>query len=206
MLSKTTRYHAYYGRRGGRRVFGNAQNRVYRHARRAQPQRAGYRRFYFTQATDGTVWEAPSGSIVNGASIPRVLWTLVGSPFTGDYVYASIVHDVACDTRTRPWRDTHYMFYLACLAGGTRPGRAKLMYLAVRNFGPRWPVPAPVSQPAEQLAFNSLVSENVVGLNTGPFSSPEHQLHYLQRAQAYVAAHGDAASIEAIDVHASRLT
>ena len=159
--------------------------------------------FTFTQANDGTVWEAPSGSIVNGASIPRVLWTLVGSPFTGDYVYASIVHDVACDTRTRPWRDTHYMFYLACLAGGTRPGRAKLMYLAVRNFGPRWPVPAP--QTTEQLAFSSLVSENAFGLITGPFSTPEYQLHYLQRAQAYVAAHGDAASIEAIDVHASRL-
>ena len=163
--------------------------------------------FTFTQANDGTVWQAPSGSIVNGASIPRVLWTLVGSPFTGDYVYASIVHDVACDTRTRPWRDTHYMFYLACLAGGTRPGRAKLMYLAVRNFGPRWPmpVPMPVPQPVEELAFSSIVSESALALAAVPSASPAHQLHYMQRAQAYVAAHGDTASIEAIDVHASRL-
>ena len=157
--------------------------------------------FTFTQANNGTVWEAPSGSLVNGASIPRVLWTLVGSPFTGDYVYASIVHDVACEARTRPWRDTHYMFYLACLAGGTRPGRAKLMYLAVRNFGPRWPQPVP----AEQLAFSSFVAKNPLGLAATSFDSHAHQLHYLQRAQAYVAAHGDAASIEAIDVHASRL-
>ncbi|RZK99996.1 MAG: DUF1353 domain-containing protein [Hymenobacter sp.] len=159
--------------------------------------------FTFTQANNGTVWDAPLGSLVDGASIPRVLWTLVGSPFTGDYVYASIVHDVACDTRTRRWRDTHYMFYLACLAGGTRPGRAKLMYLAVRNFGPRWPQPVP--QPIEQLAFSSLVAENALGLAAAPVNSPEHQLRYLQRAQAYVAAHGDAASIEAIDVHASSL-
>ncbi|RZK23594.1 MAG: DUF1353 domain-containing protein [Hymenobacter sp.] len=161
--------------------------------------------FTFTQATDGTAWEAPSGSIVNGASIPRVLWSLVGSPFTGDYVYASIVHDVACDTRARPWRDTHYMFYLACLAGGTRPGRAKLMYLAVRNFGPRWPQPAPVPAAAEQLAFSALVAENPIETFAAPFSSHAQQLRYLQRAQAYIAAHGDAASIEAIDVHASRL-
>ncbi|MVN78649.1 DUF1353 domain-containing protein [Hymenobacter sp. HMF4947] len=154
--------------------------------------------FAFTEAIDGTVWEAPSGSIVDGASIPRVLWTLVGSPFTGDYVYASIVHDVACHVRARPWRDTHYMFYQACLAGGTRPGRAKLMYLAVRNFGPRWPQP----EPAEQLAFRAL--DRAAGLSAGPLVSHEHQVRYLQRAQAYVAAHGDEASIEAIDVYASR--
>jgi hypothetical protein len=156
--------------------------------------------FAFTEADTGVVWEAPAGSIVNGASIPRVLWTLVGSPFTGDYVYASIVHDVACDTRTRPWRDTHFMFYQACLAGGTRPGRAKLMYLAVRNFGPRWPQPVP----SEQLAFSALAQERGVGLPAGPPASHAQQARYLQRAQAYLAAHGDDASIEAIDVYATR--
>jgi hypothetical protein len=155
--------------------------------------------FTFTEGDTGTVWEAPAGSIVNGASIPRALWALVGSPFTGDYVYASIVHDVACDTRSRPWRDTHYMFYQACLAGGTRPGRAKLMYLAVRNFGPRWPQPTPV----EQLAFSALVQEDFSPLATEPAQSYLDQRQYLQRAAAYVAAHGDEASIEAIDVYAA---
>ncbi|MGI4735647.1 MAG: DUF1353 domain-containing protein [Janthinobacterium lividum] len=156
--------------------------------------------FTFTQASDGTVWEAPSGSLVNGASIPRVLWSLVGSPFTGDYVYASIVHDVACQVRTQPWRDTHYMFYQACLAGGTRPSLAKLMYLAVRNFGPRWPQPEPV----EQLAFKALARESGVGLSAGPPVGRERQARYLRRAQAYLAAHGDEVSIEAIDVYAAR--
>jgi hypothetical protein len=159
--------------------------------------------FTSTQAADGTVWEAPSGSLVDGASIPRVLWTLVGSPFTGDYVYASIVHDVACDTRARPWRATHYMFYQACLAGGTRPGRAKLMYLAVRNFGPRWPAPAP--EPVEQLAFSALVEEEFTARPAaGPLVSLASQLQYLRRAQEYLARHGDAISIEAMDVYASQ--
>lgn len=156
--------------------------------------------FSFTEADTGRVWEAPSGSIVNGASIPRVLWSLVGSPFTGDYVYASIVHDVACEVRTQPWRDTHYMFYQACLAGGTRRGRAKLLYLAVRNFGPRWPQPVPT----EQLAFSALIKEKGVGLPAGPPTSREQQARYVQRAQAYLAAHGDEASLEAIDVYATR--
>jgi hypothetical protein len=157
--------------------------------------------FTFTRADDGTVWDAPAGSLVDGASIPRVLWSVVGSPFTGDYVYASIVHDVACHVRSRPWRDTHYMFYLACLAGGTRRGRAKLMYLAVRNFGPHWPEPAPL----EQLAFSSLVQEEAVAPPSNQrHSSHGSQAHYLRRAQAYLDAHGDDASMEAIDVYASR--
>jgi hypothetical protein len=162
--------------------------------------------FTFTEAANGTVWEAPSGSLVDGASIPRVLWSLVGSPFTGDYVYASIVHDVACDTRTRPWRDTHYMFYLACLAGGTRRGRAKLMYLAVRNFGPRWaqPAPQPVPVVAEQLAFSAMARVGEPVPLFSPFVSYEAQLHYLHRAQAYLATHGEGVSIEAIDIYASR--
>jgi hypothetical protein len=161
--------------------------------------------FTFTEAADGTVWEAPSGSLVDGASIPRVLWSLVGSPFTGDYVYASIVHDVACDARTRPWRATHYMFYQACLAGGTRRGRAKLMYLAVRNFGPRWPEPQPQPEPVEQLAFSAFVREDFMGLPApaSPASSLASQLHYLRRAQEYLTRHGDDTSIEAIDVYAS---
>jgi hypothetical protein len=159
--------------------------------------------FTFTQALDGTVWEAPGGSLVNGASIPRVLWTLVGSPFTGDYVYASIVHDVACDTRRRPWRATHYMFYQACLAGGTRPGRAKLMYLAVRNFGLRWPEPQ--AEPVEQLAFSAFVAEDFAGsAPAGPFASPAGQLQYLRRAQEYLARYGDDISLEALDKYASQ--
>jgi len=164
--------------------------------------------FTFTEAANRTVWAAPRGSIIDGASIPRVLWTLVGSPFTGDYVYASIVHDVACDTRTRPWRDTHYMFYLACLAGGTRRGRAKLMYLAVRNFGPRWPQPDAQPEPAAplvgQLAFSvvALAQEPVAPFS--PFVPYEAQRRYLRRAQAYLASHGEGVSLEAIDIYACR--
>lgn len=153
--------------------------------------------FTFTEADNAAVWAAPSGSIVDGASIPRVLWSFVGSPFTGDYVYASIVHDVACDARTRPWRDVHYMFYQACLAGGTTRLRAKLMYLAVRNFGPRWPDPSP----AEHFSFGMRAS---TVLAAGPAISAEGQARYLRRAQAYLAAHGAQASIEATDVYASR--
>lgn len=87
---------------------------------------------------DGVLWPAPEGVIVDGASIPRFLWAVVGSPFVGEYREASVVHDVACDERTRPWRDVHRMFYQACRCGGVGRIRAKVLFAAVHHFGPRW--------------------------------------------------------------------
>jgi hypothetical protein len=83
-------------------------------------------------------WEAPAGSVVNGASIPRAFWSLIGGPFEGKFRDASVVHDVACETRHREWRATHRMFYEACRCGGVGDALAKTMYYAVFNFGPRW--------------------------------------------------------------------
>lgn len=86
----------------------------------------------------GKEWEAPKGSIIDGASIPRFLWTVVGSPFTGEYREASVVHDVACVEKSRPWKSVHRMFYYASRLGGVKEIKGKLMYAAVRKFGPRW--------------------------------------------------------------------
>lgn len=83
-------------------------------------------------------WDAPEGSVIDGASIPRVLWTFVGSPFVGKYRRASVVHDVACDVRTREWQVVHRMFFYAMRAGGVGSFRAKWLYLAVRTWGPEW--------------------------------------------------------------------
>jgi hypothetical protein len=83
-------------------------------------------------------WAVPSGAKVDGASIPRGLWTIFGAPFTGKYRKASVVHDHFCDSKTRPWEATHRAFYDAMLASGEDIVRAKLMYYAVYRFGPRW--------------------------------------------------------------------
>lgn len=86
----------------------------------------------------GARWPAPKGSIIDGASIPQALWSVVGSPYTGEYRNASVVHDVACVERKRPWQDVHRMFYEACRAGGVGEQKAKLLYAAVYHFGPKW--------------------------------------------------------------------
>jgi hypothetical protein len=88
----------------------------------------------------GVRWNAPAGRIINGANIPEILWSsAVGTPYIGDYRRASVVHDVACDDKTRPHEEVHYMFYEAMLCDGVSEEQAVLMYTAVRLFGPKWP-------------------------------------------------------------------
>ncbi|WP_284447057.1 DUF1353 domain-containing protein [Fluviibacter phosphoraccumulans] len=90
-------------------------------------------------APNKATWNAPKGSIVDGASIPQIAWSLIGGPFEGKYRPASVIHDVACDEKSRPWQDVHLAFYTAMLAGGVDSIKAKVMYAAVYHFGPRWP-------------------------------------------------------------------
>lgn len=88
----------------------------------------------------GAKWEAPSGSIVDGASIPNWAWSIIGGPFEGKYRDASVIHDVACVNQMRPWEYTHLAFYYAMLASGVDETKAKIMYTAVYRYGPRWQV------------------------------------------------------------------
>lgn len=91
----------------------------------------------------GHQWIAAAGDIVDGASIPRVFWTFVGAPFEGKYRNASVVHDVACDSKTEPWKLVHRMFYHASRLGGVGLIHGLVLYGAVYHFGPRWPNPPP---------------------------------------------------------------
>jgi hypothetical protein len=84
------------------------------------------------------VWEAPTGLIVDGASIPMPFWSIIGGPFEGLYREASIVHDAGCCAEMQPWRDVHHMFYNAMRCSGVDWGKAKTMFWAVWAFGPRW--------------------------------------------------------------------
>lgn len=87
---------------------------------------------------DGSEWNAPVGWVIDGASIPKVAWSVIGGPFEGKYRNASVIHDVACDQKTRPWMDVHRAFYTAMLTGGVDTIKAKIMYAAVYHWGPRW--------------------------------------------------------------------
>lgn len=85
-----------------------------------------------------TRWSVPKGAQVDGASIPRVFWSVVGGPLDGGYRDASIIHDWYCDKRTRTWQATHRVFYDAMIVSRVAVAQAKIMYYAVLWGGPRW--------------------------------------------------------------------
>jgi hypothetical protein len=86
----------------------------------------------------GFVWIAPAGSVVDGASVPRSLWSFMGGPFEGRYRNASVLHDVAYDQHNRPWQDCDRMFYNAMRCSGVGPVEAKTMYYSLYRFGRHW--------------------------------------------------------------------
>src|SRR5437879_7432707 len=89
----------------------------------------------------GLIWVAPAGSIVDGVSIPRSLWSVMGGPFEGKYRNASVLHDVAYEQRNRPWEVCDRMFYNAMRCSGVSAVEAGTMYYALRKFGHHWKAP-----------------------------------------------------------------
>jgi hypothetical protein len=89
----------------------------------------------------GVTWVAPAGSVVDGASIPRSLWSIMGGPFEGKYRNASVLHDVAYEQHTRPWAKCDRMFYDAMRCSGVGPVEAGTMYYALLKFGRHWKAP-----------------------------------------------------------------
>lgn len=102
---------------------------------------------------DELFWLAPKDTTTDGASIPRIAWSVIGAPFEGQYRKAAIIHDVACVERTRSWQVTHRAFYTAMRAAGVDETPAKIMYAAVYHFGPRWAEPKSIALPRTEAAL-----------------------------------------------------
>ena len=100
----------------------------------------------------GEVWVAPAGSRVNGASIPRGFWSIIGGPFEGKYRNASVLHDVAYDQQNRPWQEADRMFYNAMRCSGVGALTAKTIYYTLVRHGRHWKRARDVSS-AEQSAL-----------------------------------------------------
>jgi len=96
----------------------------------------------------GVEWMAPRGTLTDGASVPRLALWVTDGRFDSRFLKAAVIHDAYCQTdnaercpgqyQTRPWKAVHRMFYEACLAGGTSPAKARIMFAAVWLGGPRW--------------------------------------------------------------------
>jgi hypothetical protein len=140
-------------------------------------------------APDGKRWTARTGSVINGASIPSMFWSVIGGPFEGRFRNASVLHDAACDVQSEKWEDVHRMFYDACRCSRVGIGKAQTMYWAVYHFGPRWENTrtTDTTPPAEPLPDQSIVAKAERYFNKKQFTPKEIEECTVEQVEAEVA-------------------
>lgn len=75
----------------------------------------------------------PKGFLSDGASIPKMLWKLIGTPFNPSFVEAAFVHDYLWSIGF-DGKKTDRAFYNILKANGVGSVRAKVMYIAVSAY------------------------------------------------------------------------
>ena len=93
--------------------------------------------FSFLDST-GKTWSVPQGFLFTGSSIPRVAWVAI-SP-SGEAAAAFVLYEYFVIQRNVPSSAVNQMFYEALVAIGVEPLQAKVLYVAVKSFGPSFDV------------------------------------------------------------------
>ncbi len=151
------------------------------------------RAFTFTDDRE-VVWTVPRNAVVDGASIPKPFWSLIGGPFEGFYRDASIIHDYYCERKSRPWKQVHRVFYDGMIARGVALPQAKLMYFAVYKFGPRWEERV-TRVPGLSFSGTPVMIEESVTID---LPAEEYDPDLVAQAQALIASGADVEQLEAL--------
>jgi len=77
----------------------------------------------------------PAGTPTDGASIPRALWSIVGSPFTGKYTPAAVLHDWLYLTGIYSRKESDQILYKAMIASNVPLWKADIICTGVRAGG-----------------------------------------------------------------------
>lgn len=80
-------------------------------------------------------FEIPQGFMFDGASIPKFAWSIIGSPFTGKYYNAGLMHDYFYRTGIVTKKEADELFYVKMRQDGVGYIKANLMFAAVKMFG-----------------------------------------------------------------------
>jgi len=78
---------------------------------------------------------AKEGLVTDFASIPRIAWTLVGSPAMGKYTASSVIHDILYATEALPRKEADELFLEMLEEDGVGWIKRYTMYWAVRAGG-----------------------------------------------------------------------
>ena len=77
----------------------------------------------------------PIGFITDGASIPKLFWSFIGSPFTGLYRRAALIHDYLYYIQTTKRSCADRVFLEAMKSLKVSLWKRRVMYYAVRGWG-----------------------------------------------------------------------
>ena len=77
--------------------------------------------------------KVPKGFITDGASIPKIFWSIIGGPW-GKYGYAAVVHDYLYYKHIYTRRRSDQIFLEAMEVLGVSKWKRNTMYVAVRMF------------------------------------------------------------------------
>lgn len=72
------------------------------------------------------------GFVFDGASIPRIFWSIIGGNFQPEFLAPSLVHDYLCVTGNVERKEADKIFRELLLMNDVPEFRAALMYRAVR--------------------------------------------------------------------------
>ncbi len=83
----------------------------------------------------GIIHIVPINFITDGASIPKLFWSIIGSPFTGLYKKPSLIHDELYSSQKFKRKYADRVFYDGMKDKGVSFWKRKVMYFAVRSCG-----------------------------------------------------------------------
>ena len=83
----------------------------------------------------GRIFVLPAGFEFDGASIPPILWPVIGSPFDPAYMEAALLHDWLYSTHIVTRREADVAFREQLVAHGVTDFRADMMFRGVRLAG-----------------------------------------------------------------------
>lgn len=88
---------------------------------------------------DGKTFWVPTGYTYDGASIPRPVWSIIGSPFEPRYMAAALAHDWLYLMHLVGRSVADEVFFQLLRQCGVGLWRARIMWGAVRSCGyPAW--------------------------------------------------------------------
>lgn len=90
--------------------------------------------------TGGGTWVVPANAIVDGRSMPKLFFSLIGHPFESGFLKTAITYDYAVKAKVRRWTDAQRMFVEGVVVEGVATIEAKAMYMLLHATGSRWAV------------------------------------------------------------------